>query len=125
MPVYIDYFSAVEKTASSSDADWKYIPGLDGSVAYHYPFIVMSGASADVRARADATENNIKTLTMRATPDSGVEIEVMTSISGVEADTDLSGAEFFNLQGIRVAQPQPGQVYLVRRGTEVTKMLFR
>ncbi len=62
---------------------------------------------------------------MRATPDSGVEIEVMTSISGVEADTDLSGAEFFNLQGIRVAQPQPGQVYLVRRGTEVTKMLFR
>ncbi len=125
LPVYIDYFSAVEKTASSSDADWKYIPGLDGSVAYHYPFIVMSGASADVRARADATENNIKTLTMRATPDSGVEIEVMTSISGVEADTDLSGAEFFNLQGIRVAQPQPGQVYLVRRGTEVTKMLFR
>ncbi len=49
----------------------------------------------------------------------------MTSISGVEADTDLSDAEFFNLQGIRVAQPQPGQVYLVRRGTEVTKMLFR
>lgn len=43
----------------------------------------------------------------------------------MEADTDWSDAEFFNLQGIRVAQPEPGQVYMVRRGTEVTKELYR
>lgn len=33
--------------------------------------------------------------------------EVLTAIDGVE--TDWSDAEFFNLQGIRVAQPEPAR----------------
>lgn len=47
----------------------------------------------------------------------------MTAIETVEAD--LSDAEYFNLQGIRVTNPVPGQFYLVRRNGTVTKVLYR
>ena len=95
-------------------------------MVYHYPFIVKKDAAgtASLRAARADDENNIKVLTMN-TVDGQLNVtpEVLTAIDGVE--TDWSDAEFFNLQGIRVAQPEPGQVYMVRRGTEVTKELYR
>lgn len=121
LPVYVDYYGAEEKANGTG----KEVPDLDGSVVYHYPFIVKEEATAaSTQAARAAGENNFKTITMHATPAAAkVNIEVMTAISDVEADG--ADAEYFNLQGIPVAQPQPGQVYLVRRGTEVTKELYR
>ncbi len=126
LPVYVDYFSAAEKKAGDTDAAWQKIPKIDGYVVYHYPFIVKKDAAgtASLRAARADDENNIKVLTMNAIDGQlNVTPEVLTAIDGVE--TDWSDAEFFNLQGIRVAQPEPGQVYMVRRGTEVTKELYR
>ena len=128
LPVYVDYFSAAEKKAGDTDAAWQKIPNIDGYVVYHYPFIVKKDAAgtASMRAARADDENNIKVLTMNAVEGQlNVKPLVLTAIDGVEADTDWSDAEFFNLQGIRVAQPEPGQVYMVRRGTEVTKELYR
>lgn len=34
-------------------------------------------------------------------------------------------AEYFNLQGVRVAQPEAGNLYIVRKGTAVTKVIVR
>ena len=128
LPVYVDYFSAAEKKAGDTDAAWQKIPNIDGYVVYHYPFIVKKDAAgtASMRAARADDENNIKVLTMNAVEGQlNVKPLVLTAIDGVEADTDWSDAEFLNLQGIRVAQPEPGQVYMVRRGTEVTKELYR
>lgn len=36
---------------------------------------------------------------------------------------DNVAAEYFNLQGVRVAQPEAGQVYIVRRGASVSKVV--
>ncbi len=46
---------------------------------------------------------------------------VTTGIESVGYDAYDASAEYYNLQGIRVQQPQPGQIYVVRRGTCVTK----
>lgn len=120
IPVYVDYYWAEEKATGTGTT----VPDLDGSVVYHYPFIVKEEATAaSTQAARAAGENNFKTITMHATPAGAADIKVMTAISDVEADG--ADAEYFNLQGIPVAQPQPGQVYLVRRGTEVTKELYR
>ena len=121
LPIFVDYYWAEEKATGTGTS----VPDLDGSVVYHYPFIVNEEATAaSTQAARAAGENNFKTITMHATPaDATVNIEVLTAISDVEADG--ADAEYFNLQGIPVAQPQPGQVYLVRRGTEVTKELYR
>lgn len=48
-----------------------------------------------------------------------------TGIEAVEAAGNDAPAEYYNLQGVRVAQPEAGQVYIVRRGAAVTKELAR
>ena len=51
----------------------------------------------------------------------------MNTTTGIE-DVTVEGneaAEYFNLQGIRVAEPQAGQVYIVRRGAKTTKELVK
>lgn len=46
------------------------------------------------------------------------------AIDTVGADTDAP-AVFYNLQGLRVNNPEPGQIYIVRRGNTVSKQLMR
>jgi len=45
-------------------------------------------------------------------------------ISNVEADNGAA-TEYFTLQGIKLAQPENGQVVIVRRGAEVAKEIYR
>lgn len=48
------------------------------------------------------------------------------SITTPEADTaDENAAEYYTLQGVRINNPQPGNVVIVRRGNSVTKELVR
>lgn len=49
-------------------------------------------------------------------------------VSGIEsvrqeAEADAP-AEYFTLEGLRVANPEKGRIYIVRRGTDVSKILF-
>lgn len=48
-----------------------------------------------------------------------------TGIEDVEAAGIDAPAEYYNLQGVRVAQPESGRIYIVRRGAVVTKELAR
>lgn len=47
------------------------------------------------------------------------------TLTGIE-DVEESNAapEYFNLQGLRVASPEAGNVYIVRRGSTVSKILY-
>lgn len=46
-----------------------------------------------------------------------------TGCADIDADTDGT-VQYFNLQGMRVAQPAAGQVYIVRRGSKVAKVVM-
>ena len=50
----------------------------------------------------------------------------MTSIDSMLADSESADAtpEYYNLQGIRVLNPEAGQVYIRRTGTSVAKVRF-
>ena len=48
-----------------------------------------------------------------------------TGISDIAAEGAQAPAEFYNLQGVRVANPAAGNVYIVRRGNKVTKVLVK
>ncbi|MGN0223080.1 MAG: choice-of-anchor J domain-containing protein, partial [Muribaculaceae bacterium] len=50
--------------------------------------------------------------------------EMKSGILDLTTD-DAADAEFYNLQGIRVANPTPGTIYIVRRGTTATKQLAK
>ena len=48
-----------------------------------------------------------------------------TAIDTIGADSNNSATEYFTLQGVRVARPANGNIYIVRRGTEVSKALVK
>lgn len=48
--------------------------------------------------------------------------DITAAVDGVEADA--APAEYFNLQGVKVVQPEKGGIYIVRKGSKVTKQLF-
>ncbi|MBD5276938.1 MAG: Ig-like domain-containing protein [Bacteroides sp.] len=48
-----------------------------------------------------------------------------TGIEDVAVDGADAAPEYFNLQGVRVAQPTAGRIYIVRRGNKVTKELIK
>jgi len=54
-------------------------------------------------------------------------IDFQTGTTGIE-DVTIDGNEaavYYNLQGVRVAEPQAGQIYIVRRGAKATKELMK
>lgn len=129
MPLFLRYFSVKPKEAAVTKAatgnePWRTVPNIGGYLTYHYPFLT---AESETDAEGGL---NVKLRTVNFTAYTPInqkidESSIMTAIESVEADADWSDAEFFNLQGIRVTDPQPGQVYLMRRGAEVQKVLYR
>ncbi len=63
-----------------------------------------------------------------AEPTGSVELPAITMLTTGIEDVTVDGneaAEYFNLQGVRVAQPEAGQIYIVRRGAKVVKELVK
>lgn len=49
---------------------------------------------------------------------------VGSGIENVNAELENVSAEYYNLQGMRVAEPQKGVVYIVRQGSKAKKVIF-
>ncbi|MDE5840209.1 MAG: hypothetical protein K2H49_04745, partial [Muribaculaceae bacterium] len=49
------------------------------------------------------------------------ESDITNAVEGIEAESE---AEYYTIQGIRVADPRKGQLYIERKGSKVTKHLF-
>lgn len=88
------------------------------------------------------TQREIKDVVLQSKPDEKVTFTIspkvivgngyaefndntQTGIEDVEAAGSDAPAEYYNLQGVRVAQPEAGRIYIVRRGAVVTKELAR
>lgn len=50
--------------------------------------------------------------------------DIEGGVADMIVDTNDAPVEYFNLQGIRVANPAEGQIYIRRQGTQATKVLF-
>ena len=53
-----------------------------------------------------------------------VTISTATGVEDITVDA-AAPAEYYNLQGIRVAQPEAGKLYIVKQGDKVSKMLVK
>ena len=52
------------------------------------------------------------------------EFATPTGIADITVDENAA-VEYFNLQGIRVAQPEQGGIYIRRQGNSVSKVLVK
>ncbi len=58
-----------------------------------------------------------------ATPAAPLPSYVQTGVAATAAET--AGAEYFNLQGMKVSNPQAGEIYIVRNGGKTEKVVRR
>lgn len=72
----------------------------------------------------DYTRGNHPEPERDTTPAAELPEYVATAIGEIESDSDLS-PEFYNLQGMRVANPTPGEIYIVRKGQTAGKIILR
>lgn len=56
--------------------------------------------------------------------DMNMTIDTPTGIESVEADANVA-AEYYTIMGVRVAEPKAGQIYIVKRGDKVSKMIMK
>lgn len=52
------------------------------------------------------------------------EVDPFSGIDDVNADFNAD-IEYYNLQGMKVAEPRRGQIYIARQGSKAAKVLFR
>lgn len=50
---------------------------------------------------------------------------VISGIESVDTDNAAAPAEYYNLQGLRIAEPEAGNIYIVRKGDKVTKTIYK
>ena len=106
--------------------------------------VIIDAPAAAVARVAAVTKLSGKVGVDNLTPDTEYNVAVSYGLKGAEAKSsslgtiktlttgiediaidDAASAEYFNLQGVRVAQPEAGQIYIVRRGGKATKVLVK
>lgn len=87
------------------------------------PAILADRQSMNAKA-AEAPENTSYVVLEAKKPFNAVRNELTTVIETITADTDTP-AVYYNLRGQRVAVPVAGELYIVRRGTQISKEFVR
>lgn len=124
-------FPHIMHVVKGNTADVKHGAANVEFVAYYpvvYNAALLGGSSSAARAAGDnqtvatlkqtyvATGNPITAATYASD-------NVMTGIANIDTD-DNGAAEYYNLQGVRIANPTPG-IYLMRQGGKVSKVVLQ
>ena len=116
----------VENVATTTSAD-----GTTTYAATVKDFPVMGGAiTAETVEVSGTTANGTANLTINVTWN-GLPIvctfrgDVSAGISGVGADNSNAPVEYYDLRGVRVADPSAPGFYIRRQGSEVSKIIVR
>lgn len=72
----------------------------------------------DVRAIEDDEVTDTSTIYINFTH----ERDITMAVDGIEATSGVS--EYFNLQGVRISEPQKGQIVIERKGGKTAKRIF-
>ena len=104
----------------------------DGKVVAAYDNLSTEGATSLKVEGLDSDENNYHVVVkaVRATRESvsePLDVELMdnvqSGIDGIESDSQAP-AVYYNLQGLRIENPEPGSIVIERRGNQTRKIRF-
>ena len=103
------YYIANTETPIATDTWVKlYVDTADG------PRIYINGADSETSYDVQFNLNTSEVMVKKA-----------AGVSNIVVDNNNAPVEYFNLQGVRVANPAAGQLVIKRQGTEVSKMLVK
>lgn len=73
----------------------------------------------------EARANNGRYIVLEASKLAEANQRQTTGIENVDSDSATAAPVYFNLQGVQVAAPEAGQIYIVVRGDKTTKEVYR
>lgn len=99
---------------------------LPVDVTLNTPMNAWAGSGCNFKLTESLTNVNITfILSSDATLPSQLTVAGQSAIEAVEAAAVEATAEYYNLQGIRVLEPEAGQLYIVNRDGKVSKEIAR
>lgn len=107
---------------------------IDGAVekdAVRWPQYAATSEGNSLAQRAETVKNNLRQSNQflsTSTTDGGAGWnwnEITTGVDNIILGNEDATPEYFDVMGRRVSNPQPGSVYIVRRGGNVSKMLVK
>ncbi|MDY2917632.1 MAG: hypothetical protein SOT19_07805, partial [Muribaculaceae bacterium] len=112
------------------------VPGADNIWTYTVPAgtfgVVFNGGGNGTLQSVDITGDALKHMHLyKGTPGTGpasiTDMGIYASaVTDITADgPDASAPEYYTIQGVRVLNPTAPGLYIVRRGTHITKRLIR
>lgn len=106
-----------------ADADWDLVDY--GGVANEWIAINQPYTLVTRGANMQLASGSAKNVTLRF--DLNNKILTVTNTSGVElvVETDNTPVEYYNLQGIKVTNPQPGEIYIAKKANRAYKIIYR
>lgn len=105
----------------------EYVTGDDGSVSITLPASIDYLSSVKVTATNPYngdTESHIVKLNGANNDYTFSALEINTGVSTIATDHNLP-TEYYNLQGVRINNPQPGQTVIKKAGNNVSKIVIR
>ena len=92
------------------------------SVDTAYPLSPLSSDAGIVYTDGQTYTNVTFTLTIDENEMATILMTGTVGIEGIDADQSV---EYFNLQGLPVANPEKGGLYIIKRGNKVSKSIIR
>ncbi len=101
-------------------------PNIDKTVTFTFPFPVNDNSAYKVLSHTFNQESTFDAKTNKVTVPANCYVVIGTAglnaVEGIEAEaSEDAPVEYFNLQGIRISHPQPGQIHVVKQGNKTYK----
>ena len=91
-----------------------FVPADKAETWYHVPI-----KWVDIIVKGVKPGDTVGIYSLKSTEDAGG-----SSVATIEAENENAPVEYFNMQGVRVSNPENG-IYIKRQGTKVTKVVVK
>ena len=101
-------------------------PNTDKAVTFSFGFPVSDNSAYRILSQTYGQESTFDAVSNKVTVPANSYVVIGTlgvmAVDGIEAETPESApTEYFNLQGIRISRPEPGQIHVVKKGGRTYK----
>ena len=101
-------------------------PNIDKAVTFTFGFPVSDNSAFRILSQTYGQESTFDATANKVTVPANSYVVIGTkginAVDGIMDDADAT-PEYYNLQGIRIARPEPGQIHVVRKGAKTYKAI--
>ena len=115
-------------STAGSEALYTFVnPNPDKAITFTATFPAGDNSAYQILSQSYGQESTFDAVSGKVTVPANCYVVIGTAglnaVDGIEADDADTRAEYFNLQGVRISRPQPGQIHIVKQGARTYKAI--